>query len=160
MKRILVAINGSKHSEKAADFAAELAKELSARIVLIFVMPRPDDPRDFLDYEPTLRDIPRFLREDLRQDLRQNPAASYLSDVSRQIVTKIGARIEKKGVEFEAVFDLGKPVEKIIETARTKKVGLIVVGTHGRRRIGRLWSLGGVSSKIIEKSPVPVLVVP
>ena len=143
---MLVAVNGSKHSEKVADFAAELAEELSARIVLIFVMPRPNVPEDYVDYA--------------RRELLKNPVASYLNDVSEQIIATLGARIAKKGVKFEAIFHLGNPVEKIIETTEAKKVGLVVVGMHGRRRIGRRWGLGNVSRKIIEKSPVPVIVVP
>ena len=146
MERILVAVNGSKHSEKVADVAAELAKELSAQIILIFVMPRPDVPEDYADYA--------------RREVLKNPVASYLNDVSERIIAKMGARIRKKGVEFEAVYHLGNPVKKIMETAETKKVGLIVVGMHGLHRVGRLWALGSVSRKIIESSPVPVLVVP
>lgn len=146
MKRILVAVNGSKHSEKVADVSAELAKELSAQIVLIFVMPRPDVPEDYADYA--------------RREVLKNPVASYLNDVSEQIIATIGARIKKKGVEFEAIYHLGNPVEKIMETIEAKRVELVVVGLHGRHRIGRLWALGSVSRKIIEKSPVPVFVVP
>ena len=146
MKRMLVAVNGSKHSEKVADFAAELAKGMSAQIVLFFVMPRPDVPEDYADYA--------------RSEVLENPAESYLRTISEQIIAKLGARIREKGVEFEGMYDLGNPVEKIMKTAEAKKVGLIVVGMHGRRRAGRLWVLGSVSRKIIEKSSVPVLVVP
>ncbi|MDG6901468.1 MAG: universal stress protein [Nitrososphaerota archaeon] len=146
MQKILVAVNGSKHSEKAADFAADLAKELSAKIILIFVMPRPDVPEDYADYA--------------KREILANPVASYLNTVSEGIIAKLGARLEKKGVEFEAIYHLGNPVEKILETARARKVGLVVVGMHGRRRLGRLRALGSVSRKIIDESPVPVLVVP
>ena len=146
MKRMLVAVNGSKHSEEVADFAADLARDLSAKIVLIFVMPRPDVPEDYADYA--------------KREVLKNPVASYLNMVSEQIIAELGARIREKGVEFEAIYHLGNPVEKIMETAEAKKVELIVIGMHGRHRIGRLWVLGSVSRKIIEKSPVPVLVVP
>lgn len=146
MQRILVAVNGSKHSEKVVDFAAGLAKDLSARIVLIFVMPRPDVPEDYADYA--------------KREILANPVASYLNTVSEQIITKLGARIAKKGIEFEGIYHLGNPVEKIMETAQAKKVTLVVVGMHGLRRFGRLRALGSVSRKIIDKSPVPVLVVP
>jgi nucleotide-binding universal stress UspA family protein len=146
MQKILVAVNGSKHSEKVIDFAADMAKELSAQIVLVFVMPRPDVPDDYADY--------------MRREVLKNPVASYLNTVSEQIIAKLGARIKKKGVEFKGIYHLGNPVKKIIETAQVEKVGLVVVGMHGLHRVGRLWALGSVSRKIIENSPVPVLVVP
>lgn len=146
MKKILVAVNGSKHSEKVVDYAADLAKELSANIVLIFVMPRPDVPEDYADYA--------------KREVLANPVASYLKTVSEGIIAKLGGRIEKKGIEFEAIYHLGNPAEKILETAQAKKVALIVVGLHGLRRVGRLRALGSVSRRLMESSPVPVLVVP
>ena len=146
MQKILVAVNGSPHSEKVVDFAADLANELSARIVLIFVMPRPDVPEDYVDYA--------------KREILANPVASYLNTVSEEIISKLGGRIRKKGVEFEGIYHLGNPAKKILETAGTKKVGLIVVGMHGLHRVGRLRALGSVSRRLIENSPVPVLVVP
>lgn len=146
MQKILVAVNGSPHSEKVVDFAADLAKALSARIVLIFVMPRPDVPEDYADYA--------------KREILANPVASYLNTVSGEIITRLGSRIKKKGVEFEGIYHLGNPAEKILETAAAKKVELIVVGLHGLHRVGRLRALGSISRKLMENSRVPVLVVP
>ena len=146
MQKILVAVNGSPHSDRVVDVAADLAKEMSARIVLIFVMPRPDVPEDYVDYA--------------KREILANPVASYLNTVSEEIITKLGGRIKKKGVEFEGIYHLGNPAEKILETAGAKKVGLIVVGMHGLHRVGRLRALGSVSSRLFENSPVPVLVIP
>jgi nucleotide-binding universal stress UspA family protein len=146
MQRILVAVDGSRHSEKIVDFATDLAKGLSAQIVLMYVMPRSDVPEDYADYA--------------RRETLRNPVASYLNDIAEQIIAKLGRRIKRKGVDFEAVYHLGNPAEKIIETAEVKKVNLIVVGVHGLHSVGRLRALGSVSRRVIENSSVPVFVVP
>lgn len=146
MDRILVAVDGSRHSEGVVEFAADLAKTLPAKIVLLYVMPRPDVPEDYEDYA--------------RREGLQNPIASYLNAVAEQIVVKLGKRMKAKGVEFKSVYHLGNPTEKILEIAEAERVGLIVVGVQGLHSIGRLRALGSVSRRVIENSRVPVLVVP
>lgn len=142
---MLVAVDGSKHSERIVDFAANLAKNMSAGIVLIYVMPRSDIPEDYLDYAR---------REKL------SPVAAYLETIAEQITTKLGKRIKKQGVEYESIYHLGNPAEKIVETAESRKASLVVVGVQGLHSVGRIRALGSVSRRIIENSPVPVLVVP
>lgn len=48
--------------------------------------------------------------------------------------------------------------EGILEYARKEACDLIVVGTHGRRGLGRLL-MGSVTQELIRNSPVPVMVV-
>jgi nucleotide-binding universal stress UspA family protein len=146
MERILVAVDGSRHSDRVVDFASDLAKTLSAEIVLIYVMRHPDVPEDYVDY--------------VKREALKNPVASYSNTIAEQIIAKLGERIRKKGITFEGIYHLGNPAEKIIETAESKKVRLIVLGVVGLHSVGRLKALGSVSRRVIENSPVPVLVVP
>ncbi len=46
----------------------------------------------------------------------------------------------------------------MVETARTWGASLIVVGTHGRRGLGRL-VLGSDAEQILRVAPVPVLLI-
>jgi nucleotide-binding universal stress UspA family protein len=46
----------------------------------------------------------------------------------------------------------------VIEVARSWDAELIVIGTHGRRGVGRLL-LGSDAEQIVRSSPVPVLLV-
>jgi nucleotide-binding universal stress UspA family protein len=146
VKEILVAVDGSKHSERIVDFAAELAKSLSARILLIFVMPSSDVPEDYLDYA--------------KRESMASPIASYLQTVAGQIIAKLGERIARQGVEYEGVYHLGNPAEKIVGTAESRKVALVVVGVRGLHSVDRIRALGSVSRRVIENSEVPVLTVP
>jgi nucleotide-binding universal stress UspA family protein len=146
VKEILVAVDGSKHSERIVDFAASLAKPLSAKILLIYVMPSSDIPEDYLDYA--------------KREAISSPVASYLRTVAEEIIAKLGERIKERGVEYEGVYHLGNPAEKIIEAAESKKVGLVVVGVRGLHSVDRIRALGSVSRRVIENSGIPVLTVP
>lgn len=62
------------------------------------------------------------------------------------------------GMQAETDLILGSPAEKIIETAETKKIDLIVMGAKGlRATLGIL--LGGVAQQVVEYAHCPVLVV-
>jgi nucleotide-binding universal stress UspA family protein len=52
----------------------------------------------------------------------------------------------------------GSPAARIIEQARENGHDLIVMGSHGRGRLGDAL-LGSVSREVVHRSPVPVLIV-
>ena len=51
----------------------------------------------------------------------------------------------------------GRPDEVVIETAASQKADLIVVGSHGRTGLSRLF-LGSISERIMGQAQCPVLV--
>jgi len=48
--------------------------------------------------------------------------------------------------------------EQIVRAARSKKADVIVLGTHGRTGLARLF-LGSVASRVVTAAPCPVLTV-
>jgi nucleotide-binding universal stress UspA family protein len=62
------------------------------------------------------------------------------------------------GVAVSSVIVQGEPPETLVETARAKEGDLIVIGTHGRRGLNRLF-MGSVAARVIAAAPMPVLVV-
>jgi nucleotide-binding universal stress UspA family protein len=68
------------------------------------------------------------------------------------------ARLQGKGVVLETLFSRGVAWEEIIEVAKRVDVGLIVMGTHGRRGLPRA-IMGSVAEKVVRLSPVPVLTI-
>ncbi|HOL41087.1 MAG TPA: universal stress protein, partial [Methanospirillum sp.] len=63
----------------------------------------------------------------------------------------------KEGVSIEFHTRVGDPVDAMIEYVSSAGVDLIVVGSSGKGMADRL-ILGSVSTGIVHKSPVPVLV--
>jgi nucleotide-binding universal stress UspA family protein len=52
----------------------------------------------------------------------------------------------------------GRPHREIVEAARTLKVDLIVISTHGYTGVNRAL-LGSVTERVVREAPCPVLVV-
>ena len=50
MDQIVVAVDGSQHSAKVVDFAAQLAKSIPASVVLVNVIPDPNVPSGYVEY--------------------------------------------------------------------------------------------------------------
>jgi len=68
------------------------------------------------------------------------------------------ARARKTKVRHKGLLLKGIPHEEIARAARQKKADLVVVGTHGRTGMARVF-LGSVAARVISSSPCPVLTV-
>ncbi|MCA9636938.1 MAG: universal stress protein, partial [Myxococcales bacterium] len=58
-----------------------------------------------------------------------------------------------------AVALTGDPHEEIVAYAKRHNIGMIVMGTHGRRKITQIL-MGSVAERVVRKAPCPVLTVP
>lgn len=137
--RILVAVDGSTHSLKAARVAAELARQLNAtelRVVVAF------DP------------LPSYLGEPNLQ-----VAISARLDEAQQVMEKtlqaIGPMPE--GVLRTEILE-GPAAEAILQVAETHQSELIVMGSRGLGRFTGLL-LGSQSQKVVQHASCPVLIV-
>jgi nucleotide-binding universal stress UspA family protein len=84
-----------------------------------------------------------------------------LREGGEQILAEARATVAKAGVAVEVVqLDTlsGRVSDLVIDHARTWRADLIVIGTHGRRGVGRLL-LGSDAEQILRSAPVPVLLV-
>lgn len=68
------------------------------------------------------------------------------------------AKARKGGVRSKALLLHGPADQQIIRTARLRKADLIVIGTHGRTGLARLF-LGSVASRVVAGARCPVLTV-
>ena len=142
--QILVPVDGSPTSEKALDEAIRLAQLTGARLRLLHVV-------DELGY------VNGF-----------EPAMNYLNDIiplmrvaGEKLLAHDLQKALDKGVDVDSVLideGPGRIFEHVAEQATRLKADLIVVGSHGRRGIGRIL-LGSDAEQIVRHAPVPVLVV-
>ncbi len=65
----------------------------------------------------------------------------------------------KAGLRATALLVRGTADREIVRTARARKANLLVLGTHGRTGVARLF-LGSVASRVVASAPCPVLTVP
>ncbi|HSB51746.1 MAG TPA: universal stress protein, partial [Dissulfurispiraceae bacterium] len=81
-----------------------------------------------------------------------------LSRETTDAMERIRKSLSGKSMEVKTLIRQGDPAEKILETAQKMKVDLIVTGSHGRHGTKK-FLLGSVSSKVVDYSKCPVLVV-
>jgi nucleotide-binding universal stress UspA family protein len=61
-------------------------------------------------------------------------------------------------VRVEHLLEEGDPVAEILRVARETDCDLVVMGTHGRRGLGRLL-MGSVAEQLVRRAPCPVVTV-
>ena len=139
-RQLLYATDFSRASRPAFARALELAKRDSSRLVLLHVLTPPSP----------------FLGDEL--------PASYVElevrarrEVERRLAALV-AQAKKAGVRAEGQFTEGVPSEEILRAARRRHADLIVIGTHGRTGLGRVF-MGSVAERVLQRATVPVLTV-
>ncbi len=141
-KNIVVATDGSKYSAAAASHAIGLAKRNGADLTVVSVV-----PSELL----TPMDL------DLTMTQRENIAEQEMKEAEKS-AKAVKEAAQKEGVSVKAFVLSGKPSEAIIQTAKERNAGLIVVGSHGRTGVERLL-MGSVAERVIVLSECPVLIV-
>jgi nucleotide-binding universal stress UspA family protein len=144
VKKILVALDGSKASNNALNFALDLADTLSANIELLTVVP----PVFLPSYSIYV------LKSDAISDCAKNLEISFRGVLSK---AQQEVRKRKSASNVSIRFEKGEPSEKIVEVADRGGFELIVMGSRGLG--GRVSTLGSVSSRVVDRSSCPVLIV-
>jgi nucleotide-binding universal stress UspA family protein len=139
-KRILVPVDGSETSTKALVAALQLARESEGRIRLVHAMDELAYLTGFEYSSDLLQQARKYAQQLLADDLAMAQSAGVPADM--RLVDMPGRRLGDVMAEEAANFE----------------ADLIVVGTHGRRGIGRAL-LGSGAEQVIRLAPVPVLVV-
>ena len=139
---VLFPTDGSDPSLRALDYAFDLADTYGATLHALYVVDTTYPYGDFdgggVDPEPLLR----ALREE---------GDRALDDVEE--------RAESAGIPLvRASRESGHVHRAILEYADDNDVDVIVMGTHGRRGLGR-WILGSVTERVVRAADVPVLTV-
>jgi nucleotide-binding universal stress UspA family protein len=136
-KKILVATDGSRYSERALDGAVNIAGKCGSSLYVLNVV----------EINPEFMALAPEAVEKMERD-------------SRALLEGIKDHLSKKGVKCETIVHEGEqPYEFIVNEARKHKVDIIVIGTHGRTGLKRLL-MGSVAARVIGHTPCPVMVIP
>jgi nucleotide-binding universal stress UspA family protein len=139
----LYASDYSKASEPALEHAVDLAKQNNAELVVVHVI-EPVTPYaagdDWSGAELYLR-----LEESTRRDAQAS-------------MQKLMQRLSRFKVKAKSLLLKGSAYDQIVKAARTRKADMIVIGTHGRTGLSKLF-LGSVAGRVVSTAPCPVLTV-
>ena len=145
---ILLSTDGSDIAKKGVRHGIALAKALNAKVTVITVT----EPQE-VDYGgghasgwiPSQEEVDSF-------DSARKERAGKVLDEARAMAEQIGISAELLHVPN------AYPATAIIETAKSRGCDLIVMASHGRRGLRKLF-LGSQTSEVLADGSVPVLVV-
>lgn len=142
-KKILVPLDGSELSESVFEHVVNVARGCKVPQVVLTRVRYPLDKgvEDTLDAQ-----IAAELDE-----IYQEEATGYLK--------RVAIELKEKGIAAETVVLSGNPAEEILNYVQKSGVDLIIMSTHGRSGVSRLF-FGSVADKIVRHSEVPVLIKP
>jgi nucleotide-binding universal stress UspA family protein len=136
VQKVVLATDLAPASEGATRQAIDLARDLNATLLIVSVI------------DPNVRGTlgARGERMDQRRAAREQAA---------QAVVVCG---RQAGIVVSFLIWEGDPGPAIVEAAAAEEADLVVVGSHGRGRVGR-FMLGSVSDHVVRNATAPVLVV-
>jgi nucleotide-binding universal stress UspA family protein len=140
IKSILVPLDFSPPSKKALDYAVTFARQFKARLTLLHVV-EPVATPDFAASFPLAMEDDKLVA-----------AAKY--ELERAVKA---ARIPSSAVE-KILVRFGRSFHEIADAARTRKVDLIIISTHGYTGLKHAL-LGSTTERVVRHAPCPVLVV-
>jgi nucleotide-binding universal stress UspA family protein len=135
MRRIVVGFDGSDHSRKALERAADLASEAELTVVCA-----------------------AGVSELSRHAPGEVPVAPKDVDARATALAEARSYLDGRGMAARYIEGHGSPADVIVDEAEDSGADLIVVGTRGLHA-GRRLLLGSVSTKVVHHAPCDVLVV-
>lgn len=151
-EKIMVPLDGSRFSNRALQYATDLAPRYGASLLLVQVV----EPTTIVPaIDPTGLSSPVATRYSVETAVQQDKL--NLSKVKRYLAGKV-RDLKDDGISAEYKALQGEPAAEIIKLGKKEKVDLIVMATHGRSGFRRA-IMGSVADKVIRKSGDPVLVV-
>ena len=135
-KEILVPLDGSELAEVALPYAEQLAGRLGSAVTLLHVCESADEKY-------------RHMHE------------LYLEkmvEATKSHAEKLRDKAKRKAVRVKSALLDGHVAEQIVDYADSKRIGLIIMATHGRSGIRR-WVLGDVAAKVVRATQRPVVLI-
>jgi nucleotide-binding universal stress UspA family protein len=135
--KIIVPIDFLEHTDQIIEYAGYIAQKFDARLYLVHVV---EPPPTYAGYEyPSIGSFDKEMME-------------LAEKMMKELVER------KKGLlaGCERKILRGEIIDSIVHFAEDKKGDLIVIGTHGRKGLSKMW-LGSVAERVIKSAPCPTL---
>ena len=138
---IVVAVDSSEAAQQALKLACDISKRTSAKLTLVNVV-----------------DVSKLLAVAGYETPYPVDAIDIMRSDSKQILEDARAVCGASGVAPETATLEGDAIDEILRAATEAHADLIVLGTHGRKGLSRLF-IGSVAEGVLRRASAPVLVV-
>ena len=140
--KILLAVDGSKHSLRAVDCLIEHADWYRDKPVVELVTVHAPVPK-----------LPR-----MGLVVGKNQIQRYYQEEGEAALTAAKKKLGTAGIEYNAHILVGSVADVIVRHAAKTRCDQIFIGTHGRSAAGTML-LGSTATKVLHISRIPVLLV-
>jgi nucleotide-binding universal stress UspA family protein len=147
MKTLLVPLDFSDTTDRVLANAADLARSLEARIVLVHIV------------EPVATYVPVGASMDVIAAAPPQPAEMQDLSADEARLRSLSQPLSATGLTVECVAVVGLAVDDIIDQAVKCDASYIVLGSHGRGALYHLFT-GSVVNGVLKRATCPVIVVP
>ncbi len=142
MKNILVTIDFEKETNLLVEKASELAKKFDSKIWLIHIAaPNPD----FVGFEAGPQNEIDFRANQLKTE--------------GKTIEKYVQQLKEKGIDTAGLLVKGPTVPTILRKIENLNIDLVIIGHHKHGLFYKIF-VGNTDSALINKSKIPVLLVP
>ncbi len=142
IRRIVIAVGGVGHIERAVQVAAPIAAGVGAHVTLLHVMAEPP-----VAYAP-------LVEHDVGPEV-----ISSRSDALSRLLRELAARLSDRGIETDIRIHFGAIVDGIVGGARDADADLLVLGTSPAGGELRRYLLGDLARDFLREAPCPILFV-
>lgn len=145
--KVLLATDGTKHSDAATDMVTRLKLDAgdSVKVISVVEMAVPLAVDMYGGYLPDTTELEKTARE-------------TASKVVEESISKLSSKFDSSAVSIDGDVLFGSPDSRIVETAEEMNADMIVIGSHGYKRWERLL-LGSVSNSVVQHAHCTVMVV-
>ena len=146
MKRIAAAVDDAESSSQVAHYAARLAADLGADLILVTVGRAIDG---------TQPELERYRAE---EHLKDSLSVLVVEESKRRLCVLRDHLDDTPVVQITCEVLVGNVAEQLVSYAKQNAVDLLVIGHRSRGWLGGLL-VGSVAKDVIDSAPCPVLVV-
>lgn len=148
MKKVIIALDYHPVSEKVAEKGYELAQTMNAEVCLVHVL---DDVAFYSAQYPTFLGYEGY--PGIGPDFN---VAMEMQNIAKDFLQKAAAHLDGNVSTYLAEGDTAKA---LLAYAEEWQADLIVMGTHSHSALEKLF-MGTVAQKVLEKTKIPVYMVP
>jgi nucleotide-binding universal stress UspA family protein len=151
MEKILLAVDGSEQSEKAAEKAGELAVALGAEVVILTVV-------DAIDLKLSPEHAFSQIELEKLMEQRKKDVKEKGEKILNKIETILKSYQNEKDIKIDKLLSSGRPAEYICEASEKNDYDLIILADKGEGRVKR-FLLGSTSDRVVRHANTSVMIV-
>lgn len=148
VSRVVIGVDGSEQAARAVEFATRLQTPEGGRLLLVTAVPLMSDPSNPL--------LPAEIRK---------TAASGVANINRRRMAEARANLQRlaegpraAGWRVDISVTNADPLRSLLAAVTQAGADVLIVGATGASQLARLL-LGSVAQGVLDRSPVPVLIV-